>query len=80
MVDVFSQRVLEALGNHGAVGANRARSLDARAVAWKECGGRKVAAVAACHPFGGFRFGIHGGGLTLSQAFGGSLTECLMQS
>ena len=80
VVDVLSQRVLEALGNHGAVGTNRARSLDTCSVARKEHGGRKVAAVAASHPFSGFRYGIHGGGLTLSQGIGGSLTECLMQS
>ncbi len=80
VVDVFCQCVLKAVGNHRAVRADCSCSLDTCAVARKEHGGRKVAAVAASHPFGGFRYGIHGGGLTLSQGIGGSLTECLMQS
>jgi hypothetical protein len=50
MVDVFGERVFEAVIHHGARGANCASPVDAGAVNGEENSGREVAAIALSHP------------------------------
>ena len=50
MVDVFSERVFEAIVDNRARGTNCAGPIDTGAIYREENGGREVAAVALTHP------------------------------
>ena len=50
MVDVFGERVFEAIVDNRARGTNCAGSVDTSAIYREENGGREVAAVALTHP------------------------------
>ena len=50
MVDVFGERVFEAIVDNRARGTNCAGSVDAGAIYREENGGREVAAIALTHP------------------------------
>jgi hypothetical protein len=50
MIDVFGERVFEAVVDNWARGTNCASPVDTGTINWEENGGREVTAIALTHP------------------------------